>query len=76
MVPLAYGDKARVTAFYTAVSPLVRVAYDIHEAGRGRWCARAVTVLATTDGEGALLAATPEALLSRLPAVRARGTPP
>lgn len=67
MAPLAYGDTAVVTAWFTALEPLIRVAYDVHNQATGRWSARAVTVLATTDGDGALLAATPRELLERLP---------
>jgi acyl-CoA thioester hydrolase len=76
MVPLAYGDVARITAWYSAVAPLIRVAYDLRDAARGRWCARATTVLATTDDGGALLATTPDDVLARLPrlAGAARGT--
>ena len=69
MAPLAYGDSARVTAWFTAVAPLVRVAYDVHDTGSGRWCARAHTILATTDADGALLASTPAAMLQRLPEI-------
>ncbi len=67
MVPLVYGATARVTAWFGAVSPLVRVAYDIHDAAGARWCARAATVLATTDADGRLLPRTPDAILQRLP---------
>lgn len=67
MVPLAYGDSVRVTAWFTAISPLVRVAYDLHDVKSGRRCARAHTVLATTDTEGVLCRPTPKALLDRLP---------
>jgi acyl-CoA thioester hydrolase len=68
MVPLAYGDTARITAWFTAVAPLIRVAYDVENAATGRWSARAVTVLATTTADGNLLATTPDALLTHLPA--------
>ena len=67
MAPLAYGDTARVTAWFGAVTPLIRVGYDLGKAGDGRWRARAATVLATTDESGALLPQTPDAILSRLP---------
>ena len=67
MAPLQYGDVAEITAWFVATTPLVRVAYDVHHAANGKWCARAVTVLATTDRDGALLAATPPELLSQMP---------
>ena len=67
MAPLAYGDTARVTAWFGSASPLIRIAYDVRHAARDAWCARAATVLATTDADGVLLPRTPEAVLARLP---------
>lgn len=67
MSPLVYGDTATIIAWFTAVAPLIRVAYDIYNPA-GRWAARAVTVLATTAADGTLLATTPDALLAKLPA--------
>ncbi len=67
MAPLSYGDVARVNAWFVTVAPLIKVAYDIHNPATGRWCARAITVLATTDIDGNLLLTTPDALLARLP---------
>lgn len=70
MAPLAYGDTARVTAWFGEREPLIRVSYDIHLVGRpGRdaWCARATTMLATTDEAGHLLPRTPDAILDLLP---------
>ena len=69
MQPLTYGDTVRVTAWFGAVEPLIRVGYDVRHATTGRWCARASTVLALTDGDGNLLPRTPDAILDRLPAV-------
>lgn len=67
MSPLVYGDTATIHAWFTAVSPLIRVAYDIYNPAQ-RWAARATTVLATTAADGTLLATTPDALLAKLPA--------
>ena len=67
MAPLAYGDTARVTAWFVQVAPLIKVAYDIRNPATDRWCARATTVLATTALDGTLLPSTPDALLARLP---------
>lgn len=68
MTPLTLGEEARVTAWFGEVSPLIRVSYDIYNLATERWCARATTVLATTDAAGALLPTTPDAILERLPA--------
>ena len=67
MVPLACGDVARVTAWFGAVSPLLRVVLDVYDSAGSKWCARAVTVLATTDAAGNLIPRTPDAILDRLP---------
>ncbi len=67
MAPLGYGDTARITAWFVAVTPLIRVAYDIYNPATDRWSARATTVLATTAADGSLLPTTPDALLARLP---------
>ena len=69
MVPLTYGDSARITAWFSAISPTIRVAYGVHDVKTGRWCARAHTVLATTDEQGVLLATTPPRILELLPRV-------
>ena len=67
MAPLGYGEVARITAWFVAVQPLIRVAYDIYNPATERWSARATTVLATTAADGTLLPSTPDALLARLP---------
>ena len=65
MSPLIMDDVAEVTAWFSKLSPLIRVAYDIR--CRGSWVARATTVLATTRPDGSLLTSTPDAILDRLP---------
>ncbi len=70
MAPLSLGDCPLVTAWFSANTPLIRVAYDIYnpvERSATPWSCRAVTVLATTDDAGTLLPATPDAILERLP---------
>jgi len=67
MAPLVYGDIAKVTAWFVATAPLIRVAYDVYHGGTERWSARATTVLATTAPDGTLLPSTPDELLARLP---------
>jgi acyl-CoA thioester hydrolase len=67
MAPLGYGDVARVTAWFSAVTPLIRVACDVTRAPEAQWCARAVTQLATTNKRGQLITRTPDVILARLP---------
>ena len=69
MAPLSYGDEVEITAWFSEVTPLIRVAYDLHNVGTGRWSGRASTILATTDFDGKLHASTPADLLERLPEV-------
>jgi acyl-CoA thioester hydrolase len=66
LYPLTYNDRARVTARFTATSPLLRVAYEVFNLTAGRKSARAVTVMATTDVHGKLLTETPHDVLARL----------
>lgn len=67
MYPLNYGDDLRVTAWFTAVTPLIRVAYTVNNLTHGRKSARAYTEIATTDANGELLPETPSVVLDRLP---------
>ncbi len=69
MAPLTFGDTARVTAWVSRATPLIRIAYDVKNLEDDRWAARAATVLATTDAEGTLLPCTPDEIARRLPAV-------
>ncbi len=69
MHPLSYNDEARVTARFTALTPLLRIAYEVHNLTVNRKSARAVTVLATTDARGKLLPETPDDLLARMRSV-------
>lgn len=69
MHPLSYNDEVRITARFTATRPLLRIAYEVFNVTAGRKSARAVTVLATTDGAGNLLPETPDDLFARLPSV-------
>jgi acyl-CoA thioester hydrolase len=67
--PLSYNDELSVTARFTAVIPLIRVAYDVRNLSVNRKSARAVTVLATTDAQGKLLPETPHDLVARIRSV-------
>lgn len=66
--PLTYGETARVTAWFSARTPLLKVSYEVMNLTRSRRSARAYTVIATTDAHGGLLEATPDDILARLPA--------
>ena len=67
--PLSYNDELSVTARFTALTPLIRVAYDVRNLRVNRKSARAVTVLATTDAQGKLLSETPHDLIARIRSV-------
>jgi acyl-CoA thioester hydrolase len=66
MFPLTYNDEVRIQARFTAVSPLLRVSYEIWNVTKDRKAARAFTVMATTDAASNLLAETPPEILARL----------
>lgn len=67
MAPVRYDETVEVTAWFLAATPLIRVAYDVHNLDTGRWAARATTVLATTSEDGTLHTATPDGIQARLP---------
>lgn len=67
MAPLLYDHRLSVTAWFLSASPLIKVAYDVHNLDTNRWAARATTTLATTDGKANLHSTTPEGILERLP---------
>jgi acyl-CoA thioester hydrolase len=68
MYPLGYGDDLRITAWFTAATPLIRVAYTITNLTKSRKSARAYTEIATTNAQGELLLETPSVVLERMPA--------
>jgi len=63
--PLSYNDQVRVTARFTAATPLIRVSYEVMNVTRKRKSARAFTTLATTDFADNLLE-TPDDILARV----------
>jgi acyl-CoA thioester hydrolase len=67
--PLSYNHELCVTAHFTALTPLIRIAYDVRNLTVNRKSARAVTVLATTDAQGKLLPETPHDLVARVRSV-------
>lgn len=67
MYPLTYGDRVQIKAWFTAVSPLIRVSYHVMNSTHSRKSARAYTEIATTDANGELLVETPAPVLDRLP---------
>ena len=68
MYPLGYGDALRITAWFTAATPLIRVAYTVTNLTHDRKSARAYTEIATTNAQGELLRQTPSVILERMPA--------
>jgi len=67
MAPVLYDHRVAVTAWFLQASPLIKVAYDVHNLDTDRWSARATTTLATTDPQGNLHSTTPDGLLKKLP---------
>lgn len=67
MAPVFYDHEVAVTAWFLQASPLIKVAYDIHNLHTDRWSARASTVLATTDEQGQLHPTTPDGIVAKLP---------
>ena len=64
--PLFYRDRMRVAAWIQDVRHRVFIRYEITNLTRERRCARAHTILATTDLERNLLLETPEEIRQRL----------
>ena len=64
--PLRYGDKARVTACLSAITPRIVISYRIRNLSHNRGSARAKTVLVTTERDGSMLFETPHEVLQRL----------
>ncbi len=66
--PLRYGDIAKITAWFSEVSPLLKVSYTVDNLTQGRRSARAYTSIAVTDANDTLLTEVPDALRDRFPA--------
>jgi len=64
--PLAYGDRARVTAWLEDVVHRIHVRYEIENLTTGRRAARGHTMLVATNREGTMLHRTPDGLQERL----------
>jgi acyl-CoA thioester hydrolase len=64
--PLRFGDRIRVDAWLVDVIYRVHIAYEIESLTAGKRAARAHTMLATLDANGALLLNTPQPLLALL----------
>lgn len=65
LFPLSYNDVVRISARFTATTPLIRISYQVVNVTRQRKSARAFTTLATTDFADNLLE-TPDDILARL----------
>ena len=67
LFPLAYGERFRVTCWFVEVEHRLDVEYELFNLSANRRCARARTMLVTTDLEGRMCLATPAPVLERLP---------
>lgn len=61
-----YGDRLRVTAWFTEAENRIGIAYLVHNVTTNQRCALGASVLVTTDGEGRLCYETPAPVLARL----------
>ena len=66
IAPLAYGDRARVTAWLEDIVHRIHVRFEIHNLSQDRRAARGHTMLVTTTPGGEMLHRTPAAILNRL----------
>lgn len=64
--PLAYGDQARVTAWFADVVHRIQILYEIHNLTQNRRAARGSTTLVATTRRGEMLHRTPEIISKRL----------
>ncbi|MCB9748848.1 MAG: acyl-CoA thioesterase [Myxococcales bacterium] len=64
--PLRYGERARVSAWLSALTPRIMIHYRVRNVTAGRCSARAQTTLVTTAPDGTLLMETPDVLLAKL----------
>ena len=67
MKMLRYGDVIRCTAWFSEVTPHIRIAYLLDNLTSKDRAARAHTVIATTTPDGDLLSPAPDVVLERLP---------
>lgn len=66
VAPLHYGDRVKVSAWFSDLRHRIRIVYEVTNLSSGRRAARAHTILATTDLAGRLLLETPDAVLGRI----------
>lgn len=66
VLPMRYGDRVRVAAWFRDVENRLDIAYDIANLSCQSRCTEASTVLVTTTAEGTLCLATPDPILERL----------
>jgi acyl-CoA thioester hydrolase len=64
--PLRYGDRMRVSAWFSDTRRRLVISYEIWNLTLGRRAARGQTALATLDREGGLLLETPAEILARI----------
>jgi acyl-CoA thioester hydrolase len=64
--PARYGDRLRVTSWFTEVENRIGISYVIDNLTGGKRCSLGATVLVTTDQAGALCYETPTPVLERL----------
>ena len=70
---LTYGDRFRVTAWFTETEHRLGIAYEIFNLTTQQRAARAVSTLITVSDEGKLRLSTPRPIFERLPKVQGQG---
>ena len=71
---LTYGDKFRITSWFTETEHKIGIAYEIYNITRGKRAFRGTTDLITVSAEGKLQMSTPKVILDKLPVLTKRSS--
>ena len=66
IAPLAYGDRARVSAWFSDIVHRLHIRYEIENLSQNRRAARGHTTLVATTRKGEMLHRTPDLVLKRI----------
>lgn len=68
---LTYGDRFRITSWFTETEHRIGIAYEIYNITKGKRAFRGTTDLITVSADGKLQLSTPKEIYDRLPKVGA-----